>query len=67
MITTSDLSDSADTVRKAIEGLCREQGHDLGTVSQDQSGYELSTKRTPMNWDTALALPPSPSDPEPGS
>jgi len=56
-----NFSDSADTVRNAIEGLCREQGHHLGTVSQDRSRYELNTKRTAMNWGTAIALILAPS------
>lgn len=49
-------SDSPEAVGTAIVEFCREEEHHLGTVSQDQTRYEVTTKRTAMNWGTAVAL-----------
>ena len=54
-------SDDVDAVRTAITEYCREQGHHLGSVSQDQMRFEVSTKRTAMNWGTAVVLTLTPT------
>lgn len=46
----------AAAVGAAIQAACQENGHHLGTISPDQSRYELTTKRTATNWGTAVVL-----------
>ncbi|GAA1333995.1 hypothetical protein GCM10009592_28950 [Brachybacterium rhamnosum] len=43
-------------VGAAIAAVCTEAGHHLGTVSPDQTRFELTTKRTALNWGTAIVL-----------
>ena len=45
-----------DVVRTAIAKVAAEQQHHLGTVSPDGSRYEINSRRTALNWGTALAL-----------
>lgn len=52
---------SPEAVAAAIVAVCREQGHHLGTISPDQTRYELNTKRTALNWGTAIVLTLAPA------
>ena len=45
-----------DVVRTAIARVAAEQQHHLGTVSPDGSRHEINSRRTALNWGTALAL-----------
>ena len=52
----NDFAAPIDAVRATIERVAANEGHHLGSISQDRGRYELTTKRTAFNWGTAIAL-----------
>lgn len=51
-----DLPVDIDAVRTAIEKVAAEQQHHLGAISADRTRYEIGSRRTALNWGTAMAL-----------
>lgn len=51
-----ELPVDIDAARAAIEKVAAEQQHHLGSVSTDRTRYEIGSRRTALNWGTAMAL-----------
>lgn len=51
-----NLPAGIDVVRAALSTVAAEQQHHVGTISPDGSRYEISSRRTALNWGTALAV-----------
>lgn len=56
-----NLPAGIDAVRAAVSKVAAEHQHHGGTISPDGSRYEINSRRTALNWGTALALTLSPA------